>query len=233
MKKIVFLTLLVILTVGVLCISAAATAQEAASAGIYGAESLKTGITLTPEKEASTVLVKGEEVTDFHAEAEKVSVSYSGAVTGKQYLILVLNTETDAPTEENIVYIDQAGATSSGVSFTAYPSALSEGEYFVYISSNASSGVGSDGLEQVGSFRYHVAYTRGDVDDNGKIEPKDATLILQYYVANEVDKEGIISTGLFGAADIDRNNKVEPRDATYILQYYVANAVDKPNIFPN
>ena len=57
-------------------------------------------------------------------------------------------------------------------------------------------------------------YVLGDVDGNGEIEPRDATLILQY-CSEIIDADGIN----VDAADVDGNGEIEPRDATLILQY--------------
>lgn len=57
-------------------------------------------------------------------------------------------------------------------------------------------------------------YTLGDVDGNGKVEPKDAGLLLQY-VNEVIDGDGLD----LNAADVDGNGKVEPKDAGYLLQY--------------
>lgn len=56
--------------------------------------------------------------------------------------------------------------------------------------------------------------TLGDVDGNGKVEPKDAGLLLQY-VNEVIDGDGLD----LNAADVDGNGKVEPKDAGYLLQY--------------
>lgn len=57
-------------------------------------------------------------------------------------------------------------------------------------------------------------YILGDVDGNGKVEPRDAGLLLQY--VNELISEDSLD---LNAADVDGNGKVEPKDAGYLLQY--------------
>lgn len=71
------------------------------------------------------------------------------------------------------------------------------------------------GLKHIGETEpEEPEYTLGDVDGNGKVEPKDAGLLLQY-VNEVIDGDGLD----LNAADVDGNGKVEPKDAGYLLQY--------------
>ena len=56
----------------------------------------------------------------------------------------------------------------------------------------------------------------GDVDENGKVEAFDASLILQY-VVEKISENDITVL----AADVDGNGKVEAYDASLVLQYVV------------
>jgi len=58
-------------------------------------------------------------------------------------------------------------------------------------------------------------FRRGDVDNNGKIEPSDARLALRQAIGLEHYAGG---SREFKACDVDRNGKVETKDARYILR---------------
>lgn len=64
----------------------------------------------------------------------------------------------------------------------------------------------------------------GDVNHDGKINPKDAQMILQYYVGKLPSDMFFCKRG----ADVDGNGKINPKDAQYILQYYVAKITKFP-----
>ncbi len=64
----------------------------------------------------------------------------------------------------------------------------------------------------------------GDVNSDGKISIKDATLV-QMYVCGLVDLED----DLLVAADVDRNSHVNVSDATYIMKFIVHSIDEFPN----
>lgn len=65
---------------------------------------------------------------------------------------------------------------------------------------------------------------KGDVDHNGHINVKDATLIEKYVVgAISLDDEA------FEAADVDSNNKISIVDATYVTRYIVCLITEFPD----
>lgn len=70
-------------------------------------------------------------------------------------------------------------------------------------------------------FEYHgsnqkvKSYTLGDVNDDGKINARDAKMTLQYYT-KKID----LTENQKLAADVNKDNKVNARDAKLILQYY-------------
>ena len=127
--------------------------------------------------------------------------------------MLLLAGDSRVPTADNLQYIDQQASDGSSISFTLKPKELTAGtSYSVYLSTT------SKAVTKVASFQYgeKPAYTLGDVDGNGKIEPADALWILQSLVdAKTLDDSQIL------AADIDKNGKIEPVDALKILQYLV------------
>lgn len=58
----------------------------------------------------------------------------------------------------------------------------------------------------------------GDADGNGRVLPKDAALILQYYLGTIDDSAVVVK-----ALDVDGNGRVLPKDAALALQIYLGN----------
>lgn len=147
------------------CLLAVALSVTAFAAGTVGSVSSTDSSGVTLEK-------NGE---------EKVNVTYASAETGKEYLVLATK-KAVTPTSlkaDDIVYINQETATGSGVTFTVYPSELKTQTYYVYMSSNASSGITA--LTQVGTYVAEgPAYTLGDVNADGRVRANDATAILRF-----------------------------------------------------
>lgn len=149
---------------------------------------------------------------------EKVNVTYSSAESGKEYLVLATNEQVTpgSLTDKNIVYIDQRTARESSVNFTVYPKELKTGTYYVYMSSNASSGSGSlTTLTQVGTYTAEgPAYTLGDVNDKDGVDTTDAVWVLQ-----SVARSRTLDATQTLAANVDGNKVVDTTDAVWILQY--------------
>lgn len=159
----------------------------------------------------------GAEVKKNETSAEKVDVTYKSAATGKEYLVLATSEEVtpDSLTDKNIVYIDQKTAEGTSVSFTVYPKELKTQTYYVYMSSNATSGI--QALTQVGTYTAEgPAYTLGDVNANGSVDTTDAVWVLQNYVGSrQLDDTQKL------AADVNVDKTINTTDAVWILQRYV------------
>ena len=194
-----------LLLAALLLVSLSMTAL-AADTPTYGAYNVKaeSGYTLMPDGAADG---------GFYANASAFTLSCPAGTSGEQTLALLLVGDSRVPTAENLQYIDQQASDGSSISFTLKPKELTAGmSYSVYLSTT------SKAVTRVASFQYgeKPAYTLGDVDGNGKIEPADALWILQSLVdAKTLDDSQIL------AADIDKNGKIEPVDALKILQYLV------------
>ena len=194
-----------LLLAALLLVSLSMTAL-AADTPTYGAYNVKaeSGYTLTPDGTANG---------GFYANASAFTLSCPAGTSGEQTLVLLLVGDSRVPTADNLQYIDQQASDGSSISFTLKPKELTAGtSYSVYLSTT------SKAVTKVASFQYgeKPAYTLGDVDGNGKIEPADALWILQSLVdAKTLDDSQIL------AADIDKNGKIEPVDALKILQYLV------------
>lgn len=211
MKKLLRTFLLAAALTALLCVSALAADSTVSITG-------QTGATLTPKT------AEGEAITEKDGKYEN-AVKFDVNATGtqdSQYLLLVLR-DQKVPTEQNIVYINQAAAGEDGkLAFTgsdaAYPMTMTSGTYYVYL-------VG-DGKEfskenPAASFTYEAGYTLGDVDGNGRIQALDALCVLKH-VANV---EMLNATGKL-AADVDNNGKIQALDALTILQF-VAGVIPK------
>jgi hypothetical protein len=149
-----------------------------------------------------------------------LNLTYSGAAAGKEYVVFATSTDV-APTESNLVYIDQKTAASSGgVTFAIYPKSLTSGAtYYIWLSSDAASGVGAGRAVKVGSFGYYTekpAYTLGDVNQDGSITVSDALYVLDMIVGTKPMEEPYKS-----AADVDQNGSVTVSDALGILDICV------------
>lgn len=183
-------------------LSMTALAEDTSTYGAYNVKA-ESGYTLTPDGTADG---------SFYANAGAFTLSCPAGTSGEQTLVLLLAGDSRVPTADNLQYIDQQ-ASDGSISFTLKPKELTAGtSYSVYLSTT------SKAVTKVASFQYgeKPAYTLGDVDGNGKIEPADALWILQSLVdAKTLDDSQIL------AADIDKNGKIEPVDALKILQYLV------------
>lgn len=173
------------------------------------------GITVTAG-EGDTGTIESVTVTD----AEKLNLSYPGAINGKQYAVFLLSGTSGAPTESNIAYINQVTATASGVSFTIFPNGFQKGDYRVILTCTEDSKVGID--KPVATFKYYQAYKLGDVDDNEVINTNDAVLVLKHCAELELIEAG---TSSFMAADVDKNGTLNTNDAVQILKF-VAELID-------
>lgn len=64
-------------------------------------------------------------------------------------------------------------------------------------------------------------FVPGDVDGNGIIDARDASLVLTYYVSGESDRKALIDEKYLDNADYDGNGIINAIDASAILTYYV------------
>lgn len=213
----------IFLLAGVLCaiLCVGTLAAEASTSGVYDVKT-STGYTLTPQTagksdiSASTVTINNAE-KQFYANAERCTLT-GPSTDGNQYLVLALSGDSDVPTQDNIVYIDQTGATSTTVTFNVYPSALtSGGTYNVYM---VGTGAG-ESYKKVASFTYYAPYLLGDVNSDGEVQAVDALRVLRF-LADQVE----LSSTEKLAADVNHDTKIEAVDALRILRY-VAGQIEK------
>lgn len=217
MKRLLRSLLLGAILSALLCVGALAAESEPVKGGIYNIKS--SNVTLTPNTEATKDTVDGTEYTDYYANAVKFDVKAQNLTGNQQYLLLVLKGNADGsapsvPTADNIAYIDQMAATETGVSFTAYPKELTKGKYYVYLVGGGMKFAES----KVASFKCDQKYTLGDVNEDGKINISDVTVVLNHVVENIV-----LAGNKYMAADVTKDGVVNIRDVTRLLNYVVEN----------
>ena len=215
MKRLLRSLLLGAILSALLCVGVLAADSESVKGGIYNI-SENTDVTLTPKDASGSSIPAGTDTSisgDYYANAVKFEVKAEKLAENQQYLLLVLKGE-GVPTAENIAYIDQAAAQNGSVSFTAYPSALTKGTYHVYLV-----GAGKTFAEsKVASFKCDQKYTLGDVNEDGKINISDVTVVLNHVVENIV-----LAGNKYMAADVTKDGVVNIRDVTRLLNYVVEN----------
>ena len=208
MKKCLRLLFLLALFTALLC--AAALAAEPTEGGIYEVTPVA-GVTVEVQDadetaiEPSTVEIDSVSVTDYYAGAVRLQVTLSGASDG--YWLVLAQSDSDVPSENNIKYIDQSSASDGTVSFNVYPSDLQKGTYYIYLVSTVGRG------DPVVTFKYHQPYRLGDVDDAEGISVNDALFVLQ-----AVAKTRTLTGAKLLAANVDGVEGISVNDALFILQ---------------
>ncbi len=215
MKKIITTVLLAALLLSLFSMAAFA-ADAPTDGGIYDVKvdaAFSATATVEALDETGTAVTKSSaaidgSTVDFYAKAVQLKVTLSGVTAGDYYLILAQNA-TGVPTEDNIVYIDQVTAEGTSVTFKVYPGKLEAGTtYYVYRSSNKETSA------LVLSFKYYVAYMKGDVYVDEMIDTTDALYVLLACV----DKFPDITPNQELAADVDEDGFITTTDALWILQ---------------
>lgn len=204
MKKLLRTLLLAAALTALLCVSALAADSTVSITD-------QTGATLTPKTAA------GEAITEKdgkYENAAKFDVNATGTATS-QYLLLVLR-DQNVPTEQNIVYINQAAAGEDGkLAFTgsdaAYPMTMTSGTYYVYL---VGDGKEFSASAPAASFTYEAGYTLGDVDGNGKVNINDALELLNFLA-----EKTVLEGNNLKAADVDKTGAVNINDALKLLNY--------------
>lgn len=208
MKKLLRTLLLAAALTALLCVSALA-ADSAVSI------TDQTGATLTPKTAEGETITKKD---GKYENAVKFDVNATGT-QGSQYLLLVLR-DQKVPTEQNIVYINQAAAGEDGkLAFTgsdaAYPMTMTSGTYYVYL---VGDGKSFDATKADASFTYDAGYIKGDANGDGKVNIDDVTAVLNHVVENR-----FLTGTNFEAADVVKDDKINIDDVTKLLNFIVEN----------
>ena len=69
-------------------------------------------------------------------------------------------------------------------------------------------------------------YVLGDVDGNGVIDGRDASIVLTEYAQTSTGKKSSFSASQTLAADVDENSAIDGRDASLILSHYALTSVN-------
>lgn len=197
-----------------LCVLALMTCAAALAADECGICGVRT------EENVSAVPAGTDDGKGAYDGAEQLTLTYSAAQNGKQYLVMALAADAKSedgaflPTRENIVYIDQTaeiGAADSKAVFSVYPSELKTGTYYVCMSSNADNGVRS--FAQVASFDF---YRYGDPTSDGKVDISDVQRMLNNISQSvSLDKD----SGVMKASDVTGDGKFDISDVQRMLNY--------------
>lgn len=192
------ITALFLAALTLLTLSTAALADDTAL-GAYHVQS-KTGYTFRVENVAAD--------GGFYANADTFTLTCSNA-SGETLVYLVEG--SGVPTEANLQYIDQSG---SAAEFTLKPKGLeADKTYRVYVST------ASKEPTEAASFSYgeKPTYTLGDVNEDGTINIKDASALLNYIVG----KRELTENNLLAADVAAPKGTVNVQDAARILNYIV------------
>lgn len=218
MKKLLRTLLLAAALTALLCVSALAADSAVSITG-------QTGATLTPKTAADAPITANAD--GKYENAVKFDVNATGT-QGSQYLLLVLR-DQKVPTEQNIVYINQAAAGANGaISFTgsdaAYPMTMTSGTYYVYL---VGDGKSFDATKADASFTYDAGYELGNVltgEGEENININDAMEVIYHIVGRRT-----LSETQQMAANVVRGENEEGiniNDAMQII-YYIVGKIDK------
>ena len=143
-------------------------------------------------------------------DVDEFTAKYSGVVSGEQYVLLVVKTESDgtynASKAENILYIDQKAATGTDISFDILP--ISVDDSIVLLGGTFTSG---SSPKKLGTLIAQGML--GDVDNNKSVQILDAQMALQLALGKTIPSANV------KMADVDGVNGVKIVDAQRILRY--------------
>lgn len=74
-----------------------------------------------------------------------------------------------------------------------------------------------------------VEVSLGDVNGDGKVDSKDAVVILQYFAESIVNKNNITVKADEKAADLNADGSIDSKDAVLVLQYFAESIVKGDN----
>lgn len=216
MKKLLRTLLLAAALTALLCVSALAADSTVSNV---------TGNILTPKTAEDAPITANAD--GKYENAVKFDVNATGT-KDSQYLLLVLR-DQKVPTEQNIVYINQAAAGEDGnLAFTgsdaAYPMTMTSGTYYVYL---VGDGKSFDATKADASFTYDAGYELGNVltgEGEENININDAMEVIYHIVGRRT-----LSETQQMAANVVRGENEEGiniNDAMQII-YYIVGKIDK------
>jgi len=76
--------------------------------------------------------------------------------------------------------------------------------------------------------REEKIFIRGNIDGDGKVDVKDASVVLEYFISNMIGSKMNLTEEQIDAADVNGDGVVDVLDASLILEYSVRSALN-PN----
>lgn len=143
--------------------------------------------------------------------------TYNAATENGMYLILVLREQlgSDLPTASDILYVDQATASGTSVTFDVYPTEIEDDESYIYLA-----GTGLSELTKLGTIIPNVEEItgmKGDVDLDDDVDMADAIMLLRHTLGIEtIDDAASLANG-----EVTGNTTLDMQDCIKILRYYL------------
>ena len=154
----------------------------------------------------------------FFPNSSRLTVTYSGATVGKQYLIFLTAGTTIPTVSDALYYIDQIASETGTVVFEVNTGLLPTDrntDMTLFITSDDGSPAVSVPLSYAVSGTYDVApYILGDVDSSGKADIGDVTKLLRHLA-----KLDTLTTNQVSAGDVDGFGTTDIGDVTKLLRY--------------
>ncbi len=217
MKRILILFAVFIMMLG----SASPVLAASSETGFYNigtADSLTiTCSTASGEVTPVTEDVDGNGTDDtFYPGSDRLTVTFSNAVSGEEYLaMLVRGTALPSDLEDSKYYdIRQKTANSSSVTFSLYPKTITNSIQMTLFITNSN----DETLISVPLYYWagHPAYLIGDGNDDGRANMQDRVLLTRYLANWEGVEQEIKKKGAF---DINSDGEINPRDRVIFSRY--------------
>ncbi len=164
-----------------------------------------------PAFAANTVDYVGNEISS--STNVTVFINTTGLDENDDITVLVFKAEGEnpQPDENNIAYINQVDFVSGQTSISFPMPEDADGLYEVRI--------GGTDVESYTSGRFSITHTiLGDVNKDGKIDTKDAIVVLRVYLSSD-DIDVDITTETY---DVNKDGSVDTKDAIWILRQYLS-----------
>ncbi len=202
--------------------------EQTTDSGFYGIGSAEK-VTITPQSSAGDMSQLSADVNDdgtyevFYAKSDQLLVEYSGATSGKYYVVwLVKGNTLPSSVGTTVYYVNQITADSTSESFLVYPRDIEEDmSMTLFITSN-------DGTTSVSvplSYSYcsgdeshwiePASYTLGDVNGDSSVNASDLTALAKHLAEIQV----ITDANLLKAADCDKNGTPSAADLTKLARF--------------
>ena len=217
MKRILILFAVFIMMLG----SASPALGASSETGFYNigtADSLTiTCSTASGEVTPVTEDVDGNGTDDtFYPGSDRLTVTFSNAVSGEEYLaMLVRGTALPTNLEDSKYYdIRQSTASGSSVTFSFYPKMITNSIQMTLFITNSN----DETVISVPMYYWagHSAYLIGDGNDDGRVNMQDRVLLTRYIAEWDGVEQEIKKMGAF---DINSDGDITQRDRLILSRY--------------